>query len=82
MPVPQVWLYLLARNLTEPYAAAGGTGLLAAYALGWNDVLDLDSASSMAIAAFCVGLPALLSAWQWWLRTAADGRWSPALHDK
>ena len=62
------------------YAAAGATGLLAAYALGWNDVLDFDSASSMAIAASCVGLPALLGAWQWRLRTAADGRWSPSLH--
>lgn len=64
------------------HAAAGGTGLLAAYALGWSDVLDFDSAANVAVAACCVGLPALVSAWRWRVRTAADGRWLPALQNK
>jgi len=62
------------------YAAAGATGLPAAYALGWNDVLDLDSAANVAIATFCIGLPALLGAWQWGVRAGADRRCPPALH--
>jgi len=62
------------------YAAAGSTGLLAAVALGWNDVLDFDSAAGVAIAAFCIGLPALLGVWQWGVRARADRRCPPALH--
>ena len=64
------------------YAAAGATGLLAAYALGWNDVLEFDGAANVAVGAACIGLPAMFSAWQWWVRTSVDGRWSPALRDK